>query len=87
MKIKEGYVLSEVAGTVVVVPVNPDHTFRNMLKLNSTGKLLWEALLEETTKDALAALLVSEYEIDMVVALADVEKFLATLRTYGVLVE
>ena len=87
MKIKDGYLLSEVAGTAVVVPVNPDHTFCNMLKLNGTGKLLWEALLAETTKEALVTLLVSEYEIDTAVAAADVEAFLATLRTYGVLAE
>lgn len=87
MKIKEGYLLSEVAGTAVVVPVNPDHTFRNMMKLNATGKLLWEALLTETTKEALVSLLVAEYEIDADVASVDVESFLATLRTYGVLAE
>ena len=87
MKIKDGYLLSEVAGTAVVVPVNPDHTFRNMLKLNGTGKLLWEALLTETTEEAIISLLVAEYEIDVAVAAADVERFLATLRTYGVLEE
>ena len=87
MKIKDGYLLSEVAGTTVVVPINPDHTFRNMLKLNGTGKLLWETLLSETTEEALVSTLVSEYEIDRETALADVGRFLATLRSYGVLEE
>lgn len=87
MKIKDGYLLSDVAGTSVVVPINPDHTFRNMLKLNQTGKLLWEALLKQTTEEELVHLLVAEYEIDEGMAKADVERFLVTLRSYGVLEE
>ena len=87
MKIKEGYLLSEVAGTTVVVPIDPDHTFRNMLKLNDTGKLLWEALRTETSEDALVSLIVSEYEVDEKTAAQDVARFLTTLRGYGVLAE
>jgi hypothetical protein len=87
MKIKEGYLLSEVAGTTVVVPIDPEHTFRNMLKLNGTGKLLWEALAAETTEAALVSRIVEEYEIDEATAAKDVARFLDTLRGYGVLAE
>lgn len=87
MKIKNGYMVSEVAGTAVVVPVNPDHTFRGMLKLNGTGRLLWERLAEDATASELSALLVSEYEIDGETAERDVDAFLAMLRRFGVLEE
>lgn len=87
MKIKDGYILSEVAGTTVVVPINPDHTFRSMLKLNGTGKLLWERLASEITETELTAAVVAEYEIDDATAAADVARFLTTLRSYGVLEE
>lgn len=87
MKIKEGYILSEVAGTAVVVPINPDHTFRSMLKLNGTGKLLWEKLVTGATEEELIALIVSEYEIDGATAQTDVARFLASLRERGVIEE
>lgn len=87
MKIKDGYILSEVAGTTVVVPIDPDHTFRNMVKLNETGKLLWEKLLTGAQVDTLVAAIVEEYEIDDATARKDVLRFLDTLRAYGVLSE
>ena len=87
MKIKDGYILSEVAGTTVVVPINPDHTFRSMLKLNATGKLLWEKLVVGASEETLTAAIVAEYEIDSQTAAADVARFLTTLRSYGVLEE
>ena len=85
MKIKEGYILSEVAGTTVVVPINPDHTFRSMLKLNATGKLLWEQLTSGASEEALVQSIVAEYEIDQATAAADVSRFLMALRERGVL--
>ncbi len=87
MKIKDGFVLREVAGSTVVVPLGTDHTFGSMLKLNEAGKLLWEALAEETTRDALYALLVSEYGIDAERAKQDADKFLDSLRCRSVLEE
>ena len=87
MKIKNGFVLRDVAGSTVVVPLGADHTFKSMLKLNGTGKLLWEALTEGATEEALCALLVSEYEVDGDVAKKDVSLFLESLRRLGVLEE
>ncbi len=85
MKIKDGYLLREVAGTPVVVPLSSDTTFRNMLKLNATGKFLWEHLAEATTREALVSVLLDEYEVEEARAAADVDAFLATLRELGVL--
>ena len=87
MKIKEGYILSEVAGTTVVVPIDPDHTFRGMVKLNATGKLLWEKLVTGAEADALVSAITDEYEVDADTARTDVVRFLDTLRKYGVLEE
>lgn len=87
MKIKDGYILSEVAGTAVVVPIDPDHTFRNMVKLNATGKLLWEKLLTGAETEDLVGAITEEYEVDEKTARADVLRFIDTLRAYGVLEE
>ncbi len=87
MKLKNGFILREVAGSTVVVPLDPMHTFGGMLQLNGTGKFLWEKMSTETTEEALVSALVSEYEIDAETAKADAERFFASLRAFGILEE
>ena len=87
MKIKNGFIIRDVAGSTVVVPLDPTHTFVSMLKLNGTGKFLWERMLTETDEDALVSSLAEEYEIDIETARADTDRFLALLRSFGVLEE
>ena len=85
MKIKNGFIVREVAGSTVVVPLDPTNTFGNMLKLNGTGKFLWEKLSVDVTLDDLVSALVAEYEIEAVTAKRDTERFLASLRALGAL--
>lgn len=45
MKIKDGFVLRDIAGdTVVIATGKVSKTFHGMIKLNSTGKEIWEIL-------------------------------------------
>ena len=56
-----------------------------MLKLNGTGKFLWELLGKDVTEDDLVSALISEYEIDRETAARDTERFLTALRTLDAL--
>ena len=85
MKIKDGYLLSDVAGTPVVVPLNAHTSFHSMIKLNVTGKFLWEKLLTDCTREELLAAMVAEYEIDEATASRDLDAFLASLDSFGAL--
>ena len=85
MKIRDGYIVREVAGTAVVVPLGADSTFHGMLKLNGTGCFLWEKLTEETDRDGLVSALLAEYEVEEELAARDVDAFLATLEKLNVL--
>ena len=87
MKIRDNYMLSEVAGMPVVVPLGAESTFRNMIKLNETGKFLWELLKEEITHEALVGAMMEKYEIDEALASRDLDAFLDSLRTFGALEE
>ena len=87
MKIRSDFVLSEVAGMTGVVPLGGNTTFHNMIKLNETGKLLWESLGSDTTREALASVLVEKYGIEKELALSDVDAFLASLAEFGALEE
>lgn len=85
MKIRDTYMLSDVAGTPVVVPLGAESTFHNMIKLNETGKFLWELLKNDISRDALADAMVKEYGIDRTVALTDLDAFLKALEEFGAL--
>jgi hypothetical protein len=54
---------------------------------NASGTLLWEALAEGTTRDALVDRLVEKFGIDRDQAGADVDEFVADLRARGLLQE
>ena len=84
MKIKNGFVLREVAGTPVVLPVGQASVdFSGMLSLNKSGVLLWKVLDEGSDREALADALLAEYEVDRAEALSDVDEFIETLTKIG----
>ncbi len=81
MKVKEDFLLREVAGCFVVVPVGKATVdFNGMLNLNDTGAFLWENLQEETTKQELVEKLLSTYEITEDIASRDVDLFIKKLE-------
>lgn len=85
MKIKEGFLLRQVGGQSVVLPVADELDMNMMITLNETGAFLWEHLQEETTEDALVTALRGEYEVDEDMARASVRKFAEKLGSYGFL--
>lgn len=88
MKVKKDFVLREVAGSRVAVPVGRASVdFNGMLSLNESGALLWRTLERGADRDALVAALTAAYEVGEDEAARDVEEFLATLRSVGCLDE
>ena len=79
MKIKEGFIIRQVGGENIVVPIGKTgKDFHGMIKLNDSGAFLWRFFTEEHT-EAVAALL-NEYEVDEATATADVASFVKTLN-------
>lgn len=84
MKIKEGFVLRNVADKWVVLPVGQASVnFNGMISLNESGALLWRTLEQGGDRSALAEALLSEYEVEREEALADVDAFLTALTKAG----
>lgn len=79
MKLKDGFVLQEVAGETVVLPVGMDLDANMMITLNSTARFLWELLEKETTKEELVDALLGEYGIDRGTAQTCVDNFVKEL--------
>lgn len=86
MKIKESFVLRQLADTWVVLPL-ADKTvdFNGMITLNESGVLLWKALETGADIDMLVDRLMSEYAVDAQQARADVEAFVLKLQEAGCL--
>jgi hypothetical protein len=84
MKIKDGFVLRQVADTWVVMPLGQQSLdFDGMLTLNDTGALLWQTLEKGGDREAMADALTAEYEVTRDAALRDVDIFLVKLQETG----
>lgn len=87
MRIKDGFVLREVAGQAVVIATGEaSKTFHGMVKLNGTGRDIWNGLAQGLDADAIAAGLVRDYDVDAARARADVDAFIAKMSAEGFLV-
>lgn len=79
MKLKDGFVLQEVAGETVVLPIGSDLDTNMMITLNSTARFLWQLLEKETTRDELVEAILAEYGVDRNTAQACVDQFVESL--------
>lgn len=86
MKLKDGFILREVAGETVVIPSGDALDLNMMITLNDTGSFLWKQLEQETDEKALVAALLAEYDVDEDAAKAHVAAFVAKLKEHDFLV-
>lgn len=84
MKLKDGFLLRQVAGQTVVLPVG-DLDLNMMITLNDTGAFLWKHLQEETDEAGLVAALLAEYDVDEPTAAKAVAGFVQKLRDHDFL--
>lgn len=81
MKINENFLLREVAGNKVVMPVGEAaERFNGMMKLNGSGAYLFEKIQAGTDEESLVQAMLRDYEIDEETARRDIGKFVTTLR-------
>lgn len=81
MKIKDGFILKNVAGNYIIVPVGGELVdLGAMITANETGAFLWEKLKEDVSKDELAAALMNEYDVEENIAREDIDAFLDILK-------
>ena len=80
MKIKEGFLLREVAGQTVVLPCGDALDLNMMITLNGTGKFLWQLLEQDRQEAELVDALLAEYDVDAETAAKSVAAFVAKLK-------
>ena len=85
MKLKDGFLLREIAGEIVVLPTGDDLDLNMMITLNETGKFLWERLASGAEIEDLVTAKLKEYDSDEAGARMHVTEFLEKLDGFGFL--
>ena len=87
MKIKEGFILREIAGSYIVVAVGDAvKSFNGVISLNQTGAFLWKALRDGGDENTLLKALLDEYDVEKELAKRDIALFLAKLKSANLLI-
>ena len=88
MRIKDNYVLQEVADEYIVVPLGEEaDRVEGILYLNHVGAFLWKMLEKDESEDSLVAAMVNKYDVEENVARRDVMTFLNELNRIGCLLD
>ena len=86
MKIKSGFVVRSIAGESVVVALGAaSKTFNGIIKLNDTGRFIWDRLAMGCEAEELVEAILAEYDIDRATAEADVNTYIETLKGAGII--
>ena len=87
MKIKKGFVAKEIAGQCVVVALGPaSKIFNGIIKLNDSGKFIWDMLEKGCEKQDIVDALLNEYDgVDKETAENDIQKFIDELKGANIL--
>lgn len=86
MKIKDGFVLRDVAGQAVVIAVGEaSKSFHGMINLNSTGRVIWQGVADGLSEEEIADRLTKEFEVDLNTAKSDVHSMISKMQRTGVI--
>lgn len=86
MKIKNGFVVREIAGQSVVVALGEaSKAFNGIIKLNETGRVMWDILTQGAEKEDIIDKILAEYDVDRKTVENDVDAFVNTLKENNIL--
>ena len=88
MKIKEGLILRNIAGSTVVVSTGEASLdFYGMIKLNQTGKVVWEGIDKGLSEKEVVLKLLDEYDVEKDIIESDVHNMINQMYEAGFLVD
>ena len=86
MKIKNEYIMRNIAGDDVLVPIGKTvNDFNGLIILNEMAKFIWEKMIEVDNEEELLNCILDEYEVEKDVAKADLDEFLNILRENNII--
>ena len=88
MKIRNGFVLRQIADSWMAVPVgNMAGEMNGLIALNDTAADIWKILQDDHTEKEVVGMLTLVYEADRKEIESSVKQFIAELRDKGMLEE
>lgn len=87
MKLKDGFVLTDVGETKIAVPIGERaKEFNGIVRLNDTGSFIWNCLADGLEAEEIANRLVEEYDgVDYDTALSYTEELISKLKKDGMI--
>ena len=86
MKLKKDFILREIMGDVVLVPINQSTSqFNGLITVNELGKFIWENIESAKDEDELLQRILDEYEVERDVAKKDLDEFLQVLKDMDII--
>lgn len=86
MKVQKEFVLREIAGDYVIIPMGKTTLSLNgLITVNEVGASVWKLLQSDRSLDDLVQGILEEYDVEEDVAREDIQEFLDTLRKNGIL--
>lgn len=80
MKLKENFILKQIAGeTVAIYCLNDVVDFRRAVSLKGSARIMFESLLVDTSREELVTLLTNSFDVSKKQAEEDVNLFLKLL--------
>ena len=80
MKLKNGFILKEIAGECIVVPVDSKLELNGVITLNETAKTIWLCLEKGAEKEDIVKALLEEYDVDEAQAVSAVDAFIDKIK-------
>jgi hypothetical protein len=87
MKVKQGFLLREIAGSWIVVPIGQRVVeFNGLMSLSESGAMLWKRLEEEVEDEqVLVNLITEEYDVGESEARDDILAFITSITEKGLI--
>ena len=81
MKLKEGFVIREIEGTIIAVPTGElTNQFTGVITLNKVSRIIWEMLDKGTTTEEIEKVLIEKGNLAEENAKKETEKFIQQLK-------
>ena len=88
MKVSKDFIMREIAGEYILVPVGAAAAkFNGLITMNELGQFIFNLLSEDCTIVQLAEKITAEYDVSLETAASDAQAFLQQLREVGALEE
>lgn len=86
MKISKEFILREIAGEYILVPVGKTAlTFNGLVTVNEVGALIWGMLEKGSDVSTIVNGILDEYDVDEQTATADVLEFISYLKSNNIM--